>query len=339
MLDHGSPIRPVSRSAELDLGQGSGQDSGFAWPEPVQPKLRVGLLNNMPDSALVQTERQFRRLIGPGVELRLFSLDTVPRGPLARAHLDRFYATRGKRADEALAEAGLDALVVTGAEPKAKHLADEPFFPALAAVVDWADANGIPTLFSCLAAHAAVLHLDGIERRPLPTKHSGVYACTTVADHPVLAGMPSRVPVPHSRWNDLPEQALIDRGYRILRRSERVGVDLFVREGGTPMVFLQGHPEYDGDTLAREYRRDVGRFLDGERDTCPALPENYYADEAALCLDTFAAVARADRSPALHADFPTMAATPPRPADWQEGAAGLFRNWLALVSARAALAA
>lgn len=330
MLDYGPSISPA---AELDLGQ-----HGVSWSEPARPApgLRIGLLNNMPDSALVQTERQFRRLIGPGIDLQLFSLDTVRRGPLARAHLDRFYATQA-----ALAGAGLDALVVTGAEPKARHLSDEPFFPALAAVVDWADAGGVPTLFSCLAAHAAVLHLDRIERRPLPAKRSGVYVCTVVADHPLLAGMPTSVPVPHSRWNDLPEAELTARGYRILRRSDAVGADLFVRagRGGAPMVFLQGHPEYDGDTLAREYRRDIGRFLDGERDACPAMPENYYTDESARRLDAFAAVARAYRVPALHADFPTMAETPPRPAGWQEGAAGLFRNWLALVAASAAHAA
>ncbi|MBB2962998.1 homoserine O-succinyltransferase [Methylobacterium sp. R2-1] len=334
MLDHGPSILPASLPvAELDLGA----RGGASWSEPARPAsvLRIGLLNNMPDSALVQTERQFRRLIGHDVDLRLFSLDAVPRGPLGRAHLDRFYATQ-----DALTDAGLDALVVTGAEPKAKRLADEPFFPALAAVVDWAAASGVPTLFSCLAAHAAVLHLDDIERRPLPTKHSGVYACTAVADHPLLAGMPQTVPVPHSRWNDLPETELTARGYRILRRSDEVGADLFVREGGgAPMVFLQGHPEYDGDTLAREYRRDIGRFLDGERDTCPALPENYYTDASVRRLDAFAAVARAYRAPALHADFPTMAETQPRPAGWQEGAAGLFRNWLVLVSARAVLAA
>lgn len=336
MLDHGTSILPASRPvAETELDG----LAGAPWSEPAHPEriLRVGLLNNMPDAALMQTERQFRRLIGLGVELRLFSLDTVPRGPLARAHLDRFYASH-----EALVGAGLDALVVTGAEPKARHLADEPFFAALAAVVDWAEAQGIPTLFSCLAAHAAVLHLDGIERRPLPAKYSGVYACRVVAEHPLLAGMPASMPVPHSRWNDLPEAALAARGYRILRRSDAVGVDLFVRDGagGAPMVFLQGHPEYDADTLAREYRRDVGRFLEGERETCPSLPENYYTDESVACLEAFAAMARADRAPALHADFPTIAETPARPAGWPEGAAGLFRNWLALVSARtAALAA
>ncbi|MFF8800094.1 MULTISPECIES: homoserine O-succinyltransferase [unclassified Methylobacterium] len=307
--------------------------SGFGHPdaEPV-PSLRVGLLNNMPDAALVQTERQFRGLIGPAAELRLFSLDSVTRGPLARAHLDRFYEPAG-----ALAGAGLDALVITGAEPKAARLDEEPYFAALAGVVDWAAATGLPTLFSCLAAHAAVLHLDRIERRRLPAKHSGVYDCTATAAHPLLAGLPARVPVPHSRWNDLAEADLIARGYRILRRSDEVGADLFVREtGGGLMVFLQGHPEYETDTLAREYRRDMGRFLEGERETCPDLPENYYAEDAARHLATFADWAQSQRSPALHAEFPTMASTPPRPNGWQEGAAGLFRNWLGLVAVRRA---
>lgn len=328
-------LPPSLSSAEAALG-GHGR-APRREPARQGTVLRIGLLNNMPDSALVQTERQFRRLIGEGVDLRLYGLDTVPRGPLARAHLDRSYQTQA-----ALAEADLDALVITGAEPRAARLDDEPFYAALADVIDGAAGHGLPILFSCLAAHAAVLHLDRVERRPLPTKHSGVYACTAVADHPLLAGLPATVPVPHSRWNDLPEPELNARGYRVLRRSERIGVDLFIREvpDRAPMVFLQGHPEYDGDTLAREYRRDVGRFLEGERDTCPALPEDYYTEASAARFAAFAELARVRRSPALHADFPTMATTPPRPAEWQPAAAALFRNWLALVAAhRTALTA
>ncbi|GAB6844421.1 homoserine O-succinyltransferase [Methylorubrum rhodinum] len=296
------------------------------------PRLRIGLLNNMPDTALVQTERQFRRLIGTEVDLSFFSLASVPRGPLARAHLDRFYAPH-----TALAAAGLDALVITGSEPKAARLDEEPYYADFTEVVDWAAQGTVSTLFSCLAAHAAVLHLDRIERRPMATKYSGVYACAASGVHPLLAGMAPVMPVPHSRWNDLPEFELAAKGYTVLRRSEDIGVDLFVREGASLMVFLQGHPEYETDTLAREYRRDIGRFLDGSRDTCPALPENYYTDDAAERLEAFAALAQAERAPALHADFPAMDATPPRPAAWQDGAARLFRNWLALVAANRAL--
>ena len=296
------------------------------------PRLRIGLLNNMPDTALVQTERQFRRLIGSEVDLSFFSLASVPRGPLARAHLDRFYAPH-----TALPAAGLDALVITGSEPKAARLDEEPYYADFTEVVDWAARGTVSTLFSCLAAHAAVLHLDGIERRPMAAKFSGVYPCAASSAHPLLAGMAPVMPVPHSRWNDLPEADLAAGGYTVLRRSEDVGVDLFVREGASLMVFLQGHPEYEADTLAREYRRDIGRYLDGSRDTCPDLPEHYYTDDSAAQLEAFATLARIRRAPALHADFPAMDATPPRPAVWQDGAARLFRNWLALVAANHAL--
>lgn len=327
MLEHGA-----SGAAYRDTGLAATVPPFRNEAADPAPRLRIGLLNNMPDSALVQTERQFRRLIGPEVELRFFSLASVPRGPLARAHLDRFYAPH-----TTLPTAGLDALVITGSEPKAARLDAEPYYADFTAVVDWAARATASTLFSCLAAHAAVLHLDGVERRPLPAKHAGVYACATSQVHPLLAGMAPVLPVPHSRWNDLPEGELTAKGYTVLRRSEAVGVDLFVRQGASLMVFLQGHPEYETDTLAREYRRDIGRFLDGSRDTCPGIPEHYYSDEAVERLEAFAELARIRRAPSLHADFPGMAATPPRPAAWQDGAARLFRNWLSLVAAQRAL--
>ena len=71
-------------------------------------------------------------------------------------------------------------------------------------------------------------------------------------------------------------------GYRLLTRSAAAGADAFVREeqGGSLFVFFQGHPEYETDTLAREYRRDVGRFLRGEREHYPAAPEGYFNDAA-----------------------------------------------------------
>lgn len=302
--------------------------------------LRVGLLNNMPDAALVQTERQFRRLIEAGaggrpVELALFSLDGLPRGGPARAHLDAAYASH-----RTLPASNLDALVVTGCEPRAGRLSDEPYFADFAAVVDWAARSTASTLFSCLAAHAAVLHLDGIARRPLPAKHSGVHACDVVSGHALVAGGVRSVPVPHSRWNDLSEADLSKAGYTVLRRSAGVGVDLFAREQRRSLfVFLQGHPEYDGDSLAREYRRDVGRFLSGERETLPALPAHYFPDAAARKLSAFADMALTDRSPELFARFPAIDAPPPLQSAWQAGAASLFRNWLALVAARRGVAA
>ena len=73
--------------------------------------------------------------------------------------------------------------------------------------------------------------------------------------------------IPHSRGNDLAERDLKAAGYRILTRAPVAGVDMFARQEGSFHLFFQGHPEYEPATLLREYRRDIGRFLRGERDT------------------------------------------------------------------------
>ncbi|MDP4026067.1 homoserine O-succinyltransferase [Methylobacterium sp. NEAU 140] len=332
MLDLGSSTvaRPFG-AEEPDVRRVHIPSDGVVEPVEAPRPLRIGLLNNMPDAALVATERQFRRAVGASATLRLFTLDGLPRGAAAEAHLAAGYAPH-----TALAAADLDALIVTGCEPRPGPLEDEAWFPDFAAVVDWAADHTVSTLFSCLGAHAAVLHRDGVARRPLPAKHWGVFDCAAQADHPLLAGMPRTVPVPHSRWNDLAEPDLLERGYTVLRRSDAVGVDLFVREARSLLVFLQGHPEYDADSLPREYRRDMGRFLDGTRAVCPPLPEATYTDEAARCHDAFAERARAGRDPGLMAAFPDLAAAPPRPALWHHAAGQLFANWLGQVAFRRA---
>jgi homoserine O-succinyltransferase len=56
--------------------------------------------------------------------------------------------------------------------------------------------------------------------------------------------------MPHSRWNEIPEEALLACGYRVLTRSEDAGVDAFVKQRNSLFVFFQGHPEYDADDAA-----------------------------------------------------------------------------------------
>ena len=138
-----------------------------------EPPLEIGLLNNMPDSALQTTERQYIRLFQAAagdrvVRLHFYSLPTVARSPESKAWIDAAY-------DDitGLRHAGLDGLIVTGAEPKAAQLPDEPYWTELAEIIDWAKSGTASTIWSCLAAHAAVLHLDGIERQRFARKCSG----------------------------------------------------------------------------------------------------------------------------------------------------------------------
>ena len=234
----------------------------------------------------------------------------------------------------ALERSRLDGLIVTGAEPAAPSLTGEPYWPALTRVVDWAEHNTASTIWSCLAAHAAVLHLDGIARRRLPEKRFGLFECVQVAADGLLDGAPSGMRIPHSRWNDLPEGELRQHGYRIASRSLEAGIDTFTKQWASLFVFLQGHPEYDADTLFREYRRDAQRFLNGERDDLPALPANYFDTRTEKAASEFGRRATACRTPTAWDGFPRdWAYRPALVSAWQTSATRLYRNWLNHVAA------
>lgn len=309
----------MSRIEQFLLGGGHSRTS-----------IHVGLVNNMPDAAMRATELQFARLLkeaaGPlDVRLRLFSLGGIARGEQARSRMDGFYDDAGF-----LQAASIDALIITGAEPKTDDLRDEPYWPELAHIIDWAEIGTISTLFSCLAAHAAVLHLDGIARRPLGKKLSGVFEARRVEDDPLFFNMAPVIHVPHSRRNGIADSDLSAKGYRVLSRLSDGGADIFTREppGHSRFVFLQGHPEYDVGTLGREYLRDTGRFLRGEIPAAPALPEGYF-DRATENRLTDLAVADeaglADLTAIVTGALPRQA--------WRHHTVRLFSNWLTLVAA------
>lgn len=294
--------------------------------------LVIGLVNNMPDAALESTEKQFRDLLGAAssglpVRLRLLALPGVWRSDARRAQIAERYEDIAAVTDE-----HLDGLIVTGTEPRAPSLREEPFWPALGRLVDWADEHTVSTIWSCLAAHAAVLYLDGIERHAYPSKLSGIFKCEKSADHDLVEGQPSEWFVPHSRYNGLAEDELAAQGYRILLRSRETGPDMLVRQSRSLFLFLQGHPEYDRHALHREYRRDVGRFLRGRSERYPEIPHGYFDAETAGILAEFRARALRNRRPELVREFPAIedAAVV---HNWSAAAIALYRRWLAYLYA------
>jgi homoserine O-succinyltransferase/O-acetyltransferase len=296
----------------------------------------VGLINNMPDAALAATERQFIDLIrtaAPNVVvlLKLFAIPEVPRGDGARRELAQRYRDVAE-----LWNTPLDGLIVTGTEPRATNLRDEPYWDTLSNVVDWARDHTSSTIWSCLAAHTAVLHSDGIERRTLKEKRCGVFDCRLAADHPLTEHFPQPFWVPHSRYNDLPEADLRGCGYTILTRSPAAGVDAFAKQDGSFFLFFQGHPEYDADSLLREYRRDAARFLKRERECYPVMPVGYFSGETEKIAAAFRAQALADRRADLAAAFPMATLEAELLWPWRSAALGIYEKWCAYLSARKA---
>jgi homoserine O-succinyltransferase len=292
----------------------------------------IGLINNMPDAALDATVRQFRALLGAAaddmvVRLILYTLPEVPRTEFGRRQVSGYSDIRD------LWDSHLDGLIVTGTEPRAADLKDEPFWGSLTRVLEWAERHTYSTILSCLAAHAGILHIDGIVRRPLGDKRFGVYECVRVSDHPLTAAAPDHLRMPHSRWNEIPEEALQACGYRVLTRSEEAGVDAFVKQRNSLFVFFQGHPEYDAASLLLEYRRDIGRFLRGEQDTYPPMPQGYFDEETVRALTALRERALSDRREELLSGFPLAMASGKVTNNWRSTAEGLYRNWLQYICA------
>src|SRR5579864_1318156 len=319
----------------VSVGEKSSHErSNLQLDEPSGRCLRIGMINNMPDGALKATERQFQNLLdsaanGVSVHLSLYALPEVPRNDSGRRHISRFYSSI-----ENLWDSHLDGLIVTGADPQTANLEDEPYWNSLTKVIEWAEHNTRSTVWSCLAAHAVILHNHGIRRRRLPDKRFGVFECARVGEHQLTAGVPSLFQVPHSRWNDIPGNQLADCGYRVLSRDKDGGVDAFVKKGKSLSVFFQGHPEYEVNSLLLEYRRDVGLYLNRQRDTYPSLPDGYCDQDTTDLFTKLRERAQLDRRKDLLDDFPTALVEKRIVNTWRPAAVQFYVNWLAYVCAQ-----
>jgi homoserine O-succinyltransferase len=292
--------------------------------------INLCLINNMPDSGLRRTESQFIRLLDSAatdihVSVKLFSLPGLPRSEQARQHLDEYYC-----ALDSLWNSHFDAVIVTGTEPGSADLRDEPFWAILTDVCEWANENTISCVFSCLAAHAAVLYFDGINRQALTEKRFGVFSETALANHMLTKNCPPHMRFPHSRWNTLDEHELNSCGFRILTRSVEAGVNMFTKSRKSLFVHFQGHPEYDAQTLLKEYRRDIGCYLRRERTEYPEIPIGYFDKNTSELITAFQARATSDRLEISLDLFPDVIVQ--EMDNWSSTSAAIYRNWLSFVS-------
>lgn len=297
--------------------------------------IRIALINNMPDAALEDTEMQFFGLLDAAsgdvpVRVQLFSIPAVPRGDRGMRHLNNFYFEVND-----LWNSRFDALIMTGTEPKCANLRLEPYWASLTEVFEWASENTASTILSCLAAHAGVLHSDGIDRYPEADKRFGVFEFTKLEPHQLTTGGGQQVRFPHSRWNGVRADALREHGYQVLTGSAQVGADLFVKQKkGSLYVHFQGHPEYGAETLFKEYRRDVRRFLQRERETYPSMPKGYFDEASVLLLRTFQQTVESERREESMESFPEAALVGRLKKTWQSSAMGIYANWFDYVASK-----
>ncbi|AWL12528.1 Homoserine O-succinyltransferase [Saliniradius amylolyticus] len=249
-------------------------DAERALAQEIRP-LEVGILNLMPNK--IETEVQLLRLLSNTplqINVDLIRIDSKAPKNTPEAHMRNFY----HQFDE-VAGKKYDGLIVTGAPLAKLAYEDVKYWDRMTEIMDWARRHVTSTLFLCWAAHAALYHFYGINRRLRQQKLFGVFNHQVEREHdPLMRGFDPVFFAPHSRYGEIP---LAD--YRsveeleVLASSAEAGAYAAASKDKR-VVFVTGHPEYDPDTLAQEYFRDQKAGLN------TAVPANYFpANDPSQC--------------------------------------------------------
>jgi homoserine O-succinyltransferase len=229
--------------------------------------LQVAVLNLMPTK--VDTETQISRVLANTplqVELTLLHTASHQAAHADPGHMAAFYRTfeqvRGRR---------FDGLIVTGAPVETLPWNEVDYWDELCAILDWSRANVRASLFICWGAQAALQRFHGVDKHALQAKRFGVFLHRLRDGRPTLVrGHDDEFWVPVSRHTEVREADLPrDQGLNVLASSDEAGLHL-VHDAAHRRTYLFNHPEYDADTLGREWRRDVAKGLP------ISLPANYF---------------------------------------------------------------
>ncbi len=260
-VPHDLPAAAVLRAEQVFV-----MSDERAGHQDIRP-MRIVILNLMPMKET--TETQLLRLLGNSplqVEVTLLRMASHVSRTTPSAHLESFYSTFDEVADE-----HFDGMIITGAPIERLEFEDVDYWPEMTTILDWARTHVQSTLHVCWGAQAALYHYYGVGKYEVPQKISGVFSHRlTGARSPILAGFDDEFLAPHSRHTDVRAEDIDATGeVEVLAVSDEAGVFLAASTDGR-RIFVTGHPEYDADTLALEYRRD------SEQGLAVPVPAHYF---------------------------------------------------------------
>lgn len=271
----GGVLLPIRIQADLPAIEALESENIFvmtherAAGQDIRP-LRIAILNLMPNK--VETETQLLRLLGNTplqVDVELLHPATHVSKNTSHSHLDRFYKTfadvRCRR---------FDGLIITGAPVEKLPFEEVDYWREMCGILEWTRENVYSTLYICWAAQAGLYYHYGIEKHPLPEKLSGIYRHQVLNPyHPLMRGFDDNYFAPHSRYTQvLLEDVRAHRELIPLAVSDLAGLHIAAERGGR-RIFITGHAEYDRDTLAKEYFRDLNKGLE------PKIPYHYFPND------------------------------------------------------------
>jgi len=262
-----------------------------AVTQDIRP-LKLLILNIMPTK--ITTETQLLRCLSNTplqIEVDFLQTSTYTSKNTPSEHLSTFYKTFDQVKNNRY-----DGMIITGAPVETLDFEAVHYWKELCDIFEWTKTNVYSVFHICWGAQAGLYYHYGVPKYELPKKMFGVFRHKIhVQNEPLLRGFNEYFNAPHSRHTEVREEDIAKvPELQILSTSDKAGIYLVMSKNGR-QIFVTGHSEYDADTLAGEYFRDVNKGLDIE------VPYNYFPG-----------------------DDPTKEPT----VTWRAHSALLYTNWL-----------
>ncbi len=232
--------------------------------------LKIAVLNLMPTK--ITTETQLVRLLSNSslqIEFTLLQTATHRSTHTSAEHMKAFYKNYYDVKNE-----NFDGLIITGAPVENLDFCDVDYWNELCGIMEWSKTHVFSTLHICWAAQAGLYYHYGIQKYPLEEKMFGIFKHSAInQNHPIVRGFDEIFYAPHSRHTGIREEDINTVSEIELVAKSDIAGPYIIAAKNSRMLFVTGHSEYDFDTLANEYFRDVNKGLDIK------LPYNYFPDD------------------------------------------------------------
>ena len=240
-----------------------------AASQDIRP-LKIIILNLMPTK--IETETQLLRLMSNTplqVDVEFMHPASHKSKNTSQNHINKFYKTFDEVKDNKY-----DGMIITGAPVELLNFEEVDYWDELCKIFEWTKTNVYSTFHICWGAQAGLYYHHKIPKNILKEKMFGVFPHKPLdLYHPILRGFDESFYVPHSRHTEIRfEDIALCKDLQVLTYSEQAGIHL-VADLECRNFYATGHSEYDAETLAREYFRDLDRGLDIK------VPFNYFPDD------------------------------------------------------------
>ena len=244
-------------------------DDQRAAHQDIRP-LKILILNLMPLKMVTETQL-LRHLANTPLQLDIefLYMESHQSKTTRSEHMKTFYKTFSEVQDQYF-----DGLIITGAPVEHLPFEEVDYWEEFTKVIDWSKTHVFSTLYICWGAQAGLYYRYGVDKYQMDQKLSGIYSQDVLKEgHLLLRGFDDLYVAPHSRHTEVHKEDILNKtNLEILASGEEVGVSILASRD-LREVYSFGHLEYDRDTLAKEYFRDLDAGLD------PHIPENYFKND------------------------------------------------------------